>query len=236
MQLLWRSCPQCQYGYLFTWGTGAKMGAYCTAWSTTSARCGSTLGLRAMSTRYVCVCFFRLMVISLIDLPFDDMIMLNQALLWSFLFQGFVRGPFGDYSVAAWEYRDAVAGIAGRIEFQRCLRPAISGSGHLYHARQLYGAVIKCIALPRGFRGMHLGREIVVFGRQKFAELGDWLFPGPSPYMCLNCMRGPQFLLVKEGLRLPLCHHCVLKARSIGEEFYVCNLSVNEVFWERSVM
>ena len=122
-----------------------------------------------------------------------------------------MRGPFGDYSAAAWEYRDAVAGIAGRIEFQRCLRPAISGSGHLYHARQLYGAVIKCIALPRGFRGMHLGREIVVFGRQKFAELGDWLFPGPF-------------------LRLLLCHHCVLRTRSRDEDFYVRKLSVNEVF------
>ena len=76
----------------------------------------------------------------------------------------------------------------------------------MHHARQLYGAVIKCIAFTRGHCGMHLGREIVVFGRQKFAELGDWLFPGPF-------------------LRLLLCHHSVLRTRSRGEDFYIRTLS-----------
>ena len=118
--------------------------------------------------------------------------------------------------------RDAVAVIVGRIGFQKCPRSAISESGH-HHARQLYAAVIKCIAFPRGHRGMFLGRGIVEVGRQKFAELGNWLFPGPSSDLCLSCI-------------LPLCHYCVLRVRSRSEDLFVRKLSVNEVFLESSLI
>ena len=53
--------------------------------------------------------------------------------------------------VKACKANDAVAGIAGRIQFQQCLRPDITGTCHMFHAQRLsvvWGNYTAGCALP----------------------------------------------------------------------------------------